>query len=104
MKKEQVQVGRVYAAKVSGSVVPVRITAEKWQGDKHVGWTGVNVRTNKSVRIRSAQRLRNEVGPTPADDGPAAGPAPEGTPAAEGAQAPTPAKGAKKGGKAKAAA
>ena len=103
MKKEQVQVGKVYAAKVSGSVVPVRIKEEKWAGDKHVGWVGVNVRTNKTVRIKSAQRLRNEVGPTPADDGQARAPVPEGTPVAGGAQAGTSPKGAKKGGRAKAA-
>jgi len=100
MKKEQIQVGKVYAAKVSGSVVPVRITAEKWQGEKHVGWSGVNVRTNKSVRIKSAQRLRNEVGPTPPDDGQAGSRAPGGTEGARAAQAGTSPNGAKKGGRA----
>ena len=102
MKKEQVQVGKVYAAKVSGSVVPVRIKEEQWRGDKHVGWVGTNVRTGKTVRIKSAQRLRNEVGPTPPDDGGAPAPAPGGTPAAGAAQAGTSANGAKKGGGAKA--
>lgn len=110
MKKDQVQVGKVYAAKVSGAVVPVRITAEKWQGDRHVGWVGTNVRTGKTVRIKTAQRLRNEVGPTPptppgdgraeapAPEAAADAPAPESTPAAEAAQAPTSATGANKGG------
>lgn len=64
MRKGQVQVGRTYAAKVGGSV-PVTITAEKWTGDKHAGWVGTNARTGRTVRIKSAQRLRGEVGPTP---------------------------------------
>src|SRR5690606_26137678 len=61
MKKDEVKVDGTYLAKVNGGVVPVRITAEKWQGDKHVGWVGVNTLTNRSVRIKSAQRLRAEV-------------------------------------------
>ena len=62
MKKNEVQVGKVYAMKVSGDVVPVKITGEKWSGDKHTGWTGTNTQTNRGVRIKSAQRLRGEVG------------------------------------------
>ena len=62
MKKNEVQVGKVYAMKVSGDVVPVKITGEKWSGDKHTGWTGTNTKTNRGVRIKSAQRLRGEVG------------------------------------------
>lgn len=65
MRKGQVQVGRTYAAKVGGSVLPVTITAEKWTGDKHAGWVGTNARTGRTVRIKSAQRLGGEVGPTP---------------------------------------
>ena len=61
MKKEDVKVDGTYLAKVSGGVVPVRITSERWQGDRHVGWVGVNTQTNRSVRIKSAQRLRAEV-------------------------------------------
>ena len=62
MKKHEVQVGKVYAMKVSGDIVPVKITGEKWSGDKHTGWTGTNTKTNRGVRIKSAQRLRGEVG------------------------------------------
>ena len=62
MKKNEVQVGKVYAMKVSGDIVPVKITGEKWSGDKHTGWTGTNTKTNRGVRIKSAQRLRGEVG------------------------------------------
>lgn len=102
MKKDQVQVGRTYAAKVSGSIVPVTITAEKWTGDRHVGWVGTNVKTGKTVRITSAQRLRNEVGPTPADrgdGGEAQAHPPAGAAAAPGAaQAGTSANGRKQGG------
>jgi hypothetical protein len=36
----------------------VKITAEKWKGDKHEGWVGVNTATKRQVRIRSAQKLR----------------------------------------------
>lgn len=62
MKKNEVQVGKTYAMKVSGDVVPVKITGEKWSGDKHTGWTGTNTKTNRGVRIKTAQRLRGEVG------------------------------------------
>ncbi len=54
MKKDQVKVGAVYAAKVSDKVVPVRIDREHASG----GWVGTNQNTGKEVRIKSAQRLR----------------------------------------------
>ena len=54
MKKANVQIGQTYRVKVSGSVVDVRITGE----NPHGGWDGVNVATNRKVRIKSAQRLR----------------------------------------------
>jgi hypothetical protein len=54
MKQADVKVGGVYAAKVSGKVVPVHIDAE----NAHGGWTGTNQATGKQVRIKSAQRLR----------------------------------------------
>ena len=54
MKKANVEVGKVYEAKVSGKVVQVRLTGESHFG----GWDGVNVETNRKVRIKSAQRLR----------------------------------------------
>jgi hypothetical protein len=66
MKKDEVRIGSTYKAKVSGSVVPVRITEEKWSGDKQVGWVGTNTETGRSVRVKSAQRLRAEVGGKPA--------------------------------------
>ncbi|HPD17796.1 MAG TPA: winged helix-turn-helix domain-containing protein [Planctomycetota bacterium] len=54
MKKKEVVIGGRYLAKVSGRVVPVRITGESRYG----GWDAVNVETNRAVRIRGAQRLR----------------------------------------------
>jgi hypothetical protein len=58
MKKDEVRVGATYSAKISDKVVPVRITEEKWTGDKHTGWIGVNTKTNRPVRIKSAAELR----------------------------------------------
>ncbi len=54
MKKCNVQLGKTYAVKVSGSVVPVKIERENPRG----GWDGTNAKTGKTVRIASAQRLR----------------------------------------------
>src|SRR3954467_1577747 len=61
MKKDDVKVGGTYSVKVGEQVVPVKITEEKWTGDKHTGWAGVNTLTNRAVRIKSAQRLRGLV-------------------------------------------
>ena len=58
MKKNEVQVGGVYTAKVSDKVVEVRIDAE----NRHGGWDATNLVTNKKVRIKSAQRLRAVAG------------------------------------------
>jgi hypothetical protein len=54
MKKNEVQVGSAYLAKVSDKVVPVRITGTSGHG----GWDAVNEATGKKVHIKSAQRLR----------------------------------------------
>ena len=75
MKKQDVRVGSSYLAKVSGEGVPVKITGEKWAGDKHVGWAAVNTKTGRPVRIKSTQRLRADVPTRPkAGDGAAGGP------------------------------
>ncbi|MCG3180454.1 MAG: hypothetical protein BIFFINMI_02815 [Phycisphaerae bacterium] len=58
MKKQDVQVGASYIAKVSGKLAEIRITGES----RHGGWDAVNVATKKSVRIKSAQRLRAAAG------------------------------------------
>jgi hypothetical protein len=57
MKKHEVTLGGVYAAKVSGKVVPVRITGESPYG----GWDGVNTQTKRTIRIRGAGRLRRRL-------------------------------------------
>jgi hypothetical protein len=62
MKKHEVKVGTVYRVKVSGSVQDVRITG----ANPHGGWDGVNVATNRAVRIKSVQRLRAVAGERPA--------------------------------------
>lgn len=58
MKKAEVRTGGRYTAKVSGRVVTVRIVGEALYGN---GWDAVNETTGKNVRIKSAQRLREEV-------------------------------------------
>ena len=58
MKKNEVQIGSVYMAKVTNKVVQVRIVAESRYG----GWDATNLETGKKVRIQSAQRLRSAVG------------------------------------------
>ena len=59
MKKNQIIIGGVYAAKVSGKVVPIRITGESPYG----GWDAVNAQTKRTVRIRTAARLRRPIKP-----------------------------------------
>lgn len=57
MKKNEVQIGGVYSAKVSDRVVHVRIDAENRSG----GWDATNLATNKKVRIKTVQRLREKI-------------------------------------------
>ncbi len=54
MKKNEVKVGGVYLAKVTNKVVPVKITSENPSG----GYQGLNLKTGKKIKIKSAQRLR----------------------------------------------
>lgn len=54
MKKSQVRIGETYTVKVSGQLAPVRITG----ASPHGGWNGVNTKTHREVRIRTAARLR----------------------------------------------
>ncbi len=68
MKKQQVQVGQLYAAKITDKVVPVRIEAEHEDG----GWVGTNTQTNRKVRIKTAQKLRNKITVPKDDEKPAA--------------------------------
>ena len=54
MKKNEVKVGGVYLAKVTNKVVPVKITSENPSG----GYQGLNLKTGKKIKVKSAQRLR----------------------------------------------
>lgn len=54
MKKADVQTGGTYLVKVAGNLVPVKITREHDSG----GWEGTSVKTGKTIRIKSPQRLR----------------------------------------------
>ena len=58
MKKSEVKIGGVYAAKVTNKIVQVRIDAESRYG----GWDGTNLTTGKKVRIQSPAKLRTTVG------------------------------------------
>jgi len=58
MKKNEVKIGGVYAAKVTNKLVQVRIDAESRYG----GWDATNLATNKKVRIKSPAKLRAAVG------------------------------------------
>lgn len=54
MKKNDVEIGAAYVAKVSGRLTRVRIAGIS----PHGGWNAVNVETGRAVRIRTAGRLR----------------------------------------------
>jgi hypothetical protein len=54
MKKQEVQIGATYIAKVSGVLATVRIDRESPYG----GWHGTNLATGREIRIRGAARLR----------------------------------------------
>jgi len=55
MKKNEIKIGGQYTCKVSDRIVVVKITGQ----NPHGGWDAVNLTTNKTVRIKSAQRLRS---------------------------------------------
>ncbi len=64
MKKSDVKIGATYLVKVAGNLAPVKITREHDGG----GWDGASVKTGKTIRIKSAQRLRKRLD----DDAPVA--------------------------------
>jgi hypothetical protein len=55
MKKSEVRIGTIYRAKVSGNLTEVRIESENPRG----GWDGVNLATNRAVRIKTAQHIQS---------------------------------------------
>lgn len=54
MKKNNVEIGKIYLVKVSGQLAPVKLHSVSPYG----GWIGLNIVTQREIRIRSAQRLR----------------------------------------------
>lgn len=56
-RKAEVQLGQVWTAKVSNQIVKVRLDAVSRFG----GWDAVNLKTGRSVRIKSAAKLRRLV-------------------------------------------
>lgn len=54
MKKKDVEIGGLYIAKVSGSLVVIRLDRESPFG----GWDATNLTTKRMIRIRTAARLR----------------------------------------------
>jgi hypothetical protein len=58
VKKQDVQVGKRYIAKISGKLTTVRLTSISSYG----GWNAVNVATGRAVRIRTAAKLRKPAG------------------------------------------
>ena len=57
MKNSDVQIGATYLVKVADNLVPVKITREHPSG----GWEGTSEKTGKTIRIKSAQRLRKRL-------------------------------------------
>jgi hypothetical protein len=54
MRKNEIELGNTYLAKISGTLTIVRIDHEHYAG----GWTGTNLATGREVRIRTAGKLR----------------------------------------------
>jgi hypothetical protein len=57
MKKKDVQLDKTYVAKVSNVLTEVKLDRESPYG----GWDATNLKTRRSVRIKSAAKLRREV-------------------------------------------
>jgi len=58
MKNSDVQIGATYLVKVADNLVPVKLVREHPSG----GWEGTSEKTGKTIRIKSAQRLRKRLG------------------------------------------
>ncbi len=57
MLKKDVKLGHHYTAKISGKIVTIRLDSISNYG----GWNATNLSTNRTVRIKSAAKLRKEV-------------------------------------------
>lgn len=58
MKKADVKIGHTYLAKVNGKIVKVTIMTTS-----SYGWDGRNLATGRIVRIKTAERLREDLTP-----------------------------------------
>jgi hypothetical protein len=64
MKKADVKLGGIYLAKVSGTVVPVRILGV--QVYPHSGYVAESQMTGRTIHVKTAARLRMEIKKCPA--------------------------------------
>ena len=55
MKKNEIEIGGQYTCKVSDRIVVVKVTGE----NPHGGWDATNLKTGKTIHIKSTQRLRS---------------------------------------------
>ena len=60
MLKKDVELGKVYVAKISGKLAHVKLT----EACSHGGWYATNLDTGREIRIKSAAKLRRECAPT----------------------------------------
>jgi len=58
VKAKDVSIGNHYTAKISGEVVVIKLLSD-WHGGR--GWHGLNLRTGRTVHIKSAAKLRRAV-------------------------------------------
>ena len=59
MQKNEIETGKVYSVKVSGKMTELKV-----KGAHHLGgWRCLNMRTNRTVRVKTARRFREEVKP-----------------------------------------
>lgn len=65
MKAKDVSIGKVYAVKVGEKIRPVRLDSVSRYG----GWDATNLATSRTVRIRTAAKLRYPVEPILDKDG-----------------------------------
>jgi len=57
MKNSEIQIGATYLVKVADNLAPVKLVREHPSG----GWEGVSAKTGKTIRIKSAQRMRRRL-------------------------------------------
>ena len=67
MKKKQIEVGKIYAMKVSGKVVPVKVvgirTVSGFNGRDKTIYACVNQKTGRDCKAQSASKFRHEIKP-----------------------------------------